>query len=184
MRIFDVIETDSLPDSHINTLALALSCGLPVIESHAVPGENVLQTIAALNRQRAELPFPTDGLVIKLNDRTNYERMGSTDRFPQGALARKYKEVPVETRLLNVEWTCGETGKLTPVGVFEPIELDGATLQRASLHNLDHLRALDLMLGDRIQVIRAGGAIPEIIGIVPRKRTGEEQPIPDPEWSN
>ncbi|RKX37473.1 MAG: hypothetical protein DRP64_17130 [Verrucomicrobia bacterium] len=69
----------------------------------------------------------------------------------------------------------------TPVAHFEPVELGGATLQRASLHSLEHLRALDLMIGDRIQVVRAGGSVPEVIGRCPGPRTGKEQSISDPE---
>ncbi len=95
-------------------------------------------------------------------------------------MARKYRAVPVETRLLWVEWTRGKTGRLTPVAHFKPVEVEGATLQRASLHSLDHLRSLDLMMGDRIQVVRAGGSVPEIIGRSPGPRTGNEQAILDP----
>lgn len=180
IRIFEVIHVDPMPATHINGLALVMSCGLPVVESHAIPGSEVMWTLDELNRKRAEFPFPTDGIVIKLNDRAAYERMGATARYPHGALARKYRSVPAETRLLAVEWMRGETGRLTPVARFEPVEVDGATLQHASLHSFDHLRALDLMINDRIQVIRAGGAVPEIIGRCAGQRTGDELPIPDP----
>lgn len=181
LRIFEMIVPDTEPTTHINALAKLWSRGLPTIESHAVPGSEVMRTLAELNKKRTAYPFPTDGVVIKLDDRALYENMGSTERFPRGALARKYRAVPVVTKLLSIEWRWGDTGRITPVAHFEPVVVDGATLQYASLHSLDHLRALDLMLNDRIQVIRAGGSVPEIIGLSPDPRTGEEIPIPDPE---
>jgi DNA ligase (NAD+) len=141
----------------------------------------VVGAVVQMNLRRTELLYSTDGVVIRLDDRAEFERMGTTARWPNGALARKYKSIPVETRLLRVEWTKGATGRLTPVACFEPVTIDGAELKRASLHSLSHLRALDLRIGDRIQVIRAGGAVPEIVGRTPSPRTGDEQPIPDPE---
>ncbi len=178
---FEIVSTEPQPETHMNGLAMLHGCGLPTVPSRAMPGDRVWAGIDELNAQRADLPYPTDGVVIRLDDRAAYERMGTTARWPNGALARKYKPDPVETTLLRVEWSQGETGKLTPIAYFEPVEVEGAVLQSATLHNLEHLRALDLMLGDRIQVVRAGGAVPEILGRVPAERTGEEQPIPDPE---
>ncbi len=182
--IFDVVEIDFMPQTQINGLTLALGWGFPVVECHAVSGCEVVEQVNELNLKRAGLPFPTDGIVIRLNDCAAFQRMGMTARYPNGALARKYKSVPVETRLIGVEWTRGDTGRLTPVALFEPVDLNGATLERASLHSLDHLRALDLMIGDRIQVIRAGGTVPEIVGRCPGPRTGDEKPVPDPAGTN
>ncbi len=179
-RIFAVVDADPKPSSHIHGLAWLSGWGLPAIPCRAVPGSKVLEAIGAMNGQRAGLPYPTDGIVVRLDERSAYERMGSTARWPNGALARKYKPVSVESRLLAVEWTKGENGRLTPVACFEPVEVDGASLQRACLGSLEHLRALDLMIGDRIQVIRAGGSIPVILGRCPGSSTGEEKPIPDP----
>ncbi len=179
-RIFEVVDSEPMPATQINGLAQISLYGLPVVECRMVPATEVLQVIEEINRQRSGLAYPTDGIVIKLNDRAAFERMGTTARWPKGALARKYRAVPVETRLLGVEWMRGEHGRLTPVARFEPVGLDGATLQRASLYSKDHLLALDLMIGDRIQVVRAGGAIPEIIGRCPGPRSGDETPIPAP----
>lgn len=179
-RVFEIVATDPMPATHTEGLDLAQACGLPVVESRVVSGATVLKAIDTLNRKRSDLPYASDGVVIRLNDRAAYERMGTTQRWPNGALARKYRPEPVETRLLEMTWVQGDNGRLIPVARFEPVEVEGAVIQRASLHSLQHLRALDLMIGDRIQVIRAGGAVPAILGRAPGPRTGEEQKIPDP----
>jgi DNA ligase (NAD+) len=180
LQIFELIHSDLMPATQIEALALIESAGLPVIQSHAVTAAEVHATIANLNEQKQSHPFQTDGIVIKVNDRAVFEHLGTTAHHPRGALARKYKETPIKTRLLKVSWTRGKTGKITPIGHFEPVEIHGAMLQKATLHNLDYIRALDLKIGDCIQVIRAGGSIPEIIGNCPDRRTGRETTIPNP----
>ena len=180
IQIFELLAADPMPTTHTAALALIRSAGLPTVESRTVSAAKVLSAVAELNQRRATLPFATDGVVIKVDDRSVFKTLGATAHHPRGALARKYKEVPVETKLLLVEWTRGATGKLTPVAQFEPVNIQGATLQKATLHNLDHLRAMGLKLGDWIQVIRAGGSVPEIVGRCPDRRTGAERPIPDP----
>jgi DNA ligase (NAD+) len=181
VRIFEIIETDSPPASHSESLAMVSALGLPIVDCRVVPGAEVLPAIEKMNRAGLDDAFPTDGIVIRLNDRAAFEQLGATAKYPRGALARKYRAASVESTLLRVEWTRGETGRLTPVAHFEPVEQGGAILQRASLHSLDHLRALDLMIGDRIQVVRAGGSVPEIIGRSSAPRTGRETAIPVPE---
>jgi DNA ligase (NAD+) len=161
IHVFEVLTTDK--PTHSESLACVRGLGLPVVQCRRVAGGAVLAAITELNAQRAELPYATDGVVIKLDDLAAFNALGSTAHHPRGALARKYREVPVETQLLRIEWT--EKG--VPVGCFEPVEVDGATIQRATLHNREHLRALNLAPGDRIQVIRSGGSIPEIIGRIP-----------------
>ncbi|MEN8255293.1 MAG: hypothetical protein ABFR33_07470 [Verrucomicrobiota bacterium] len=180
IRIFGLIAMEPMPSTHTEALVWLKSLGLPTIESRPVDASDVRSAIADLNQRRPELPFPTDGVVVKVDDRTVFKCLGATSHHPRGALARKYREKPVETRLLGVEWTRGATGKTTPVAHFEPIEVQGATIQKATLHNLSHLRAMDLRIGDWIQVIRAGGSVPEIIGLCPGRRTGSEVPIPNP----
>jgi len=180
IRVFELLDAATMPPTHTEALAMVESCGLPVVECHTVDAAEVLRSIAVLSRRRSELPYMTDGIVLRVDDRAAYERLGATAHHPRGAIARKYRAAPVETRLLRVEWTRGATGKATPVAHFEPVELQGATVQRATLHNLNHLRAMDLMMGDWIRVVRAGGAVPEIVGICPGRRTGAEEPIPAP----
>ncbi len=179
-QCFELLSCDILPATHTESLALLKKNGLPVIESVTVPTVEVLATVENMNRRRAEFPFVTDGVVIKVNDLAVRNRLGATAHHPRSAIARKYEETPVQTRLLNVEWSRGASGKLTPVAHFDPVEIQGATVQRASLYSLEHLRAMDLKIGDWINVIRSGGTVPEITGIRPERRTGRETAISDP----
>ncbi|QHI68973.1 NAD-dependent DNA ligase [Tichowtungia aerotolerans] len=180
IRIFELLASDTEPSTHTEALRQINALGLPVIESRTVPAADVPASIDLLNEQRPSFPFLTDGIVIRIDDRSVFKQLGRTAHHPRGALARKYRETPKETRLLNVEWTRGESGRLTPVAVFEPVEIDGATIQRASLHNQNYLRAMNLMIGDQIRVIRAGGSVPEVVSCNLSARTGSESEIPDP----
>ncbi len=177
---FELLATDSMPTTHTEALALLKKAGLPVVESRTVSAFGVIPAAKELTRRRAGNAFMTDGVVIKVNDFAVRDRLGTTTHHPRSAIARKYEETPVETRLLNVEWSRGESGKLTPVAIFEPIQIQGAKIQRATLHNLEYIRAMDLKIGDWIKVIRAGGTVPEITGICLERRTGQETPVPDP----
>ncbi len=179
-QCFELLKSDSMLATHLEALTLVKAAGLPVVESKIVPAGEVLATIAVLHQKRAELPFMTDGIVIKVNDLSVWEQLGATAHHPRSAIARKYEETPVQTRLLGVEWSRGETGKLTPVAQFEPVEIHGATIQRATLHNLNYIRAMDLKIGDQINVIRSGGSVPEITGVCLELRTGNETEIPNP----
>jgi DNA ligase (NAD+) len=179
-QCFELLAADHMPSTHTEALALLKKTGLPVVQSLTVPSAGVLSAVESLNRQRAELPFETDGVVIKVDDLAVRDQLGATAHHPRGAMARKYEDTPVQTRLLGVEWSRGATGKLTPVARFEPVEIQGATVQNATLHNLNYIRALDLKIGDWIFVTRSGGTVPEITGICPNRRTGLEISIPDP----
>jgi DNA ligase (NAD+) len=179
-QCFELLATERMPSSQTEALALLKKTGLPVIQSVTVPSAEVLSAVENLDRQRATFPIMTDGVVIKVNDLAVCGRLGATAHHPRSAVARKYEETPTQTRLLSVEWSRGATGKLTPVARFEPIEIQGATVQSATLHNLEHLRALDLKIGDWINVIRSGGTVPEITGVCLDRRSGNETAIPAP----
>lgn len=179
-QCFELLAADNLPAMHTESLALLKKYGLPVVESIPTRASEAVAAVQNMNRQRAEFPFGTDGVVIKVNDLAFARKLGSTAHHPRSAVARKYEETPVQTRLLSVEWSRGASDRLTPVAVFEPIEIQGAKIQRATLHNLDYIRAMDLKIGDWIHVIRSGGTVPEITGICPERRTGRETAIPDP----
>lgn len=166
LRVFEIIDAGGMQNtSHLEELLHAREVGLPVIDCRRVAGVDVRAAIASMNACRSGLPYRTDGIVIKLDDKNVYQDLGCTSHHPRGALARKYKEQPAETTLLNIEWSTAASGRKTPIAVFEPVELGGATVSRASLYNDEHLRALNLAVGDRIQVIRAGGAVPEVLGV-------------------
>lgn len=109
--------------------------------------------------------YPTDGTVYRINDNQTYENLGYTAKHPRGAYARK-KSSDVETKettLLDVIWQVGSSGKVTPVGIFEEINIDGANVNRATLHNKKFIEDMELDIGDTILVTRSGGIIPKVI---------------------
>lgn len=107
--------------------------------------------------------FPTDGEVVRINSNNEYNRKGWTNKHPRGAYAIKQDEEGVVTTLERVDWQVGASGKVTPVGYFTPVEIDDATITKATLNNVDYINTLDLEIGCSIRVIRAGGVIPRII---------------------
>jgi DNA ligase (NAD+) len=178
--VFELREINPMPATRSAAMILLEELGFSVVPGETIAAAEVPAAVERVNQQRASAPFLTDGVVIKVDDLAKYTALGSTAQYPRGALARKYKSAPVETTLLSVEWQRGALGRLTPVAQFEPVRVEGATIQSATLHNLNHLRALDLMIGDCILVTRAGGSVPEIIGVLPERRTGSEMPILNP----
>ena len=107
--------------------------------------------------------FPTDGKVFRVNDNTEYLVLGFTSHHPRGAYALKTREEGIETTLLDVIWQTGKSGKVTPVAILEPIEIDDAIISRATLNNIAYIKSLNLEIGCRVKVIRAGKIIPRVI---------------------
>ena len=126
---------------------------------------------------RAELGFAIDGGVVKVNDMALQDELGvRNDRTPRWAIARKFAPDMAETTLIRIDVNVGRTGVLTPFAVLEPVDVGGATVTYASLHNADQIARKDLREGDRVQVVRAGDVIPYVLGPVPERRTGTETP--------
>jgi len=107
--------------------------------------------------------FPNDGKVIRVDDNTEYAKLGYTSHHPRGAYALKTREEGIETTLLDVVWQTGKSGKVTPVAILDPIEIDDAMISRATLNNMAYIKSLNLEIGCRVKVIRAGKIIPRII---------------------
>lgn len=126
---------------------------------------------------RAELGFAIDGGVVKVNDMALQDELGiRNDRTPRWAIARKFAPDMAETTLTKIDVNVGRTGVLTPFAVLAPVEVGGATVTYASLHNADQIAKKDLREGDRVQVVRAGDVIPYVLGPIPDKRSGAEVP--------
>lgn len=106
--------------------------------------------------------YPTDGLVFRVNSNARFKELGATSKFPRGAYAKKERSELVETTLTDVIWQVGKSGKVTPVAILEPVMVGDATVSRATLNNPGFIEALDLRIGDRVAVRRAGMIIPEI----------------------
>jgi len=111
----------------------------------------------------AEL-YPTDGIVYRLNSTAEFNRAGFTDKFPRGAFAYKEEAESVSTKLMDVIWQTGKSGKVTPVAILEPVLINDASIARATLNNIAYIKALDLEIGCTVQVIRSGEIIPKIVG--------------------
>jgi len=126
---------------------------------------------------RARLPFAIDGLVVKVDDLRLQDELGVIGgREPRWAIARKFAPDIAVTRLLDIDVNVGRTGVLTPFAVLDPVEIGGANVKLANLHNEDLIAEKDLRIGDMVQVKRAGEVIPQVIGPVPEERTGAEKP--------
>jgi DNA ligase (NAD+) len=107
--------------------------------------------------------YPTDGIVYRLDSYKNFEKMGYTAHHPRGAFALKEQKEGVITTLLDVVWQVGKSGVVSPVAILEPIEIGDAVVSRATLHNIEYIRELDLELGCKVEVIRSGEIIPRIV---------------------
>ncbi len=140
---------------------------------------------AYFEHERRNLPYMTDGVVVKINPLKLQEQLGFTQKFPRWAIALKYPAEEAPTVVKSVSVQVGRTGALTPVAELEPIQLAGTTVQRATLHNRDRLTALDLHIGDRVIVRKAGEIIPEVVRTLPELRPPDaqrfEMPIHCPE---
>src|SRR5690606_6937514 len=138
--------------------------------------EEVFEFIDYWNVHRHDLPYETDGVVIKVNNLNQQEELGFTAKAPRWAMAYKFKTEQVSTTLLSISYQVGRTGAITPVANLEPVELAGTTVKRASLHNADQIEKLDIRVGDAVYVEKGGEIIPKIIGVDLSKRPLESQP--------
>lgn len=152
-------------NSHKESLDYIGSLGFPAPPFYNVYSniEDVIAEVERIGNLRGTLPFPIDGAVVKVNDFEQRRVLGNTAKFPKWAEAFKYPPEEKETKLLNIEINVGRTGKLTPVGIFEPVELAGTTVSRAVLHNLGFIRDKDIMIGDTVVLRKAGEIIPELV---------------------
>ncbi|MGC8963349.1 MAG: NAD-dependent DNA ligase LigA [Candidatus Bipolaricaulaceae bacterium] len=144
-----------------------------------------LEEVKAFYREllamRHELPYEADGMVVKVNDFAQREILGEVSRAPRWAIAYKFPAEEATTRVLDIVVQVGRTGALTPVAILEPVEVSGATVSRATLHNEDEIRRKDIRIGDWVIVRRAGEVIPEVVKSIPERRTGEEKEFKMPE---
>ena len=160
--------------SHRQSLDYVKSLGFPVSPRYNsfTDIEDAIGEIEAIGRSRGELSFDMDGAVIKVDDFSQRERLGSTNKFPRWAIAFKYPPEEKPTTLLHVDVTVGRTGVLTPTAVFEPVQLAGTTVSRAILHNQDFIDQLGVCIGDTILVRKAGDIIPEVVAVTAHAQEG------------
>jgi DNA ligase (NAD+) len=137
--------------------------------------EEVFSFLEKWREKRDSLGFEIDGVVIKVNDLKQQERLGYTSKSPRWAVAYKFPAEQKTTRLLDIQVSVGRTGAVTPFAVLEPVRVAGSTVSRATLHNEDEVKRKGVLIGDYVVVQKAGDVIPEIVAPVPSRRTGDER---------
>ena len=171
---------DNLPfTNHIENLNAARSWGFKISEYMTLCRgvEQVVEYISYWDEARKSLPYPTDGVVIKVNDFALRRTLGFTAKSPRWAVAYKFKAESALTKLLSVDFQVGRTGAITPVANLSPVLLAGTTVKRASLHNAEQIAALDIRVGDMVYVEKGGEIIPKITGVELSERTAECKPF-------
>lgn len=136
--------------------------GFETVEYRVVTSETLDDAMEYFSTQVAENDFPSDGLVAVYDDIAYGESLGTTAKFPRNSFAFKWADEQKETTLLEIEWSPSRTGLINPVAIFEPVELEGTTVSRASVHNISIMKSLELGIGDRIEVYKANMIIPQI----------------------
>mgnify|MGYP001752349492 CR=1 FL=1 len=170
---FNIQNADELPlRSHTESLDYLNALGFPVSPVYPVftASADVKKEIERMGDTRGNLDFDIDGAVVKVNDFQQRRMLGSTSKFPRWAAAYKYPPEVKETLLHDITITVGRTGVLTPNAVLEPVRLAGTNVSRATLHNRDFIRELDVRIGDTVLVRKAGEIIPEVVRVVKEKR--------------
>ena len=157
--------------THAETLAYLKAQGFPTIPHATLSnGEDILREIDRLGDTRMEFPFDIDGAVVKLNNLSDRDILGSTAKCPKWAVAYKYPPEQKTSRVVDIVVQVGRTGVLTPKAVLEPVRLAGTTVTNATLHNQDYIREKDIRIGDTVIVQKAGEIIPEIVSVEREKR--------------
>ena len=169
--------TDFIFESHRQSLEVLKSMGLPVNQM-IMPAVTIDKAVAyhkELESMRFQLPYDIDGMVIKVDNLSLQRKLGTTARSPRWAIAYKFKSLQETTRVVKIEVQVGRMGTLTPVAHLEPINVGGVTVSRATLHNEDEILRKDIRVNDTVLIQRAGDVIPEIVKVIPEKRTGAEK---------
>lgn len=155
------------------------SLGVPVNPEHRVLSglQNIMEFAAEWEDKRHNLPFNTDGLVIKINDRKLFSSLGFVGKAPRGAIAYKYPAEEATTVVQDIVLSIGRTGAATPVAVFSPVVVAGTTVQHASLHNADEIARKDVRVGDTVVIFKAGDIIPQVLKVLPELRPKKSYPF-------
>ena len=177
--LYYMLGEDLPANTHYDRLQIAKQWGFPISDAvkvcHSL--EEVMAYIHYWDTERKNLPVATDGIVLKVNDLSTQEKLGYTAKSPRWAIAYKFPAEKQLTRLNAITYQVGRTGVVTPVANLEPVQLSGTTVQRATLHNEDFIRQLDIREGDMVWVEKGGEIIPKIVSVEPRTRNQESRPI-------
>ena len=158
--------------SHTEAYEFMRAQGIKIIANYSVcrTADEVWKAITEIGARRGELPYDIDGAVVKVNDFAQRTELGATAKAPRWAIAYKYPPEEKETVLRTIELSVGRTGRITPTAVFDPVQLCGTRVERATLHNQDYISSLDVRIGDTILVYKSGEIIPRVKAVVMEKR--------------
>ncbi len=161
---FTLVDAEGMDfhNSREEQFAFLTAQGFEVVEHYSVTEDNILDTVALFEKKIETYDIPSDGLVLTYENIAYGQSLGRTAKFPRHSIAFKWADELRETTLKEIEWSASRTGLINPVAIFEPVELEGTTVSRASVHNISILRGLRLGIGDRITVYKANMIIPQI----------------------
>lgn len=177
--LYYIIGDDIKENLHYNRLqqARTWNFNIPQFVAKAQGVDEIMDFINYWDKERKNLPFDIDGIVIKLNDTNQWEKLGTTAKSPRWATAYKFKAEQAKSKLLEIEYQVGRTGVVTPVAVFEPVKLAGTIVKRASVHNAEQIQKLDIRENDVVIVEKGGEIIPKIVGVERQNNNQDSQPI-------
>ena len=161
---FSLVKADDInfDNSRIKQISWLKKQGFDVVDFKKVDKFNIEENVEWFSENIVQNDFPSDGLVLMYDDISYGESLGSTAKFPRDSIAYKWRDEIKETKLLDIEWSASRTGLINPIAIFEPVELEGTTVTRASVHNISILEGLELGVGDKINVYKANMIIPQI----------------------
>lgn len=185
MYIYQIVQSSNpLPLTQSGILDYLGRLGIPVnpLRWFAHSFEEAVEICEREGLKRHEWPYDADGIVIKINDLQLSGSLGVVGKDPRGQLAFKYPGTEVETKVLDIQVNVGRTGVLTPLALLQPVSIGGVIVRQATLHNFDFIQEKDIRIGDYVLVKRAGEVIPYILGSLPEKRDGSQQPFIVPQY--
>jgi DNA ligase (NAD+) len=179
--LYELLDGERHCARHWESLQLLRELGFPTApEAAVVEASELGAAVAAWAERKRSLPYEVDGLVIKVDAFAQRRLLGVTAKFPRWAIAFKFPADRAETVVRDIEINVGRTGAVTPVAILDPVELSGTTVKRASLFNWDEVARLDVKIGDRVVVEKAGEIIPQVVEVLTSARTGNERGVAVP----
>ena len=177
--LYQMIANRTLFSTQIESLQAAHNLGFHVPEHHTLAPtiEDVIRFITHWNKERKNLPYEIDGVVVKVNDIAQQDELGYTSKSPRWAIAYKFKAESTYATLESVQFQVGRTGAITPVAILDPVVLGGTVVKRASLHNADQIEKLDLYYGDSVAIEKGGEIIPKITSVESSKRSADAKKV-------